>query len=294
MKIIKANGVDIKVPKGSAFAYETDELLPKAHMISLAVGKRGTGKSVAMTNLMSMLKFDRIFVISPTCKSNSQLMSMLDIDPDDVYEDPDDPGVVDDIITKIEEERDDLETYLEKMKQWKQFIKLMGDNTKFIPDELLMMFYENGDFTPPQHKYNGKAPFCALLVDDCQSSKLFSSKRISNLAIKHRHIGAFDGDRPSIGLSMFFLIQNYKCKSGGLDKAIRNNCTNLLVFKNKDLKELENIAMEIGGEVSKEKFMEVYETAMNDGDHAFLFIDLHKKDNHPSQFRSRFNKFIVP
>jgi hypothetical protein len=25
----------------------------------------------------------------------------------------------------------------------------------------------------------------------------------------------------------------------------------------------------------------------------FLFIDLHKKENHPSMFRIRFNKFII-
>ncbi len=49
----------------------------------------------------------------------------------------------------------------------------------------------------------------------------------------------------------------------------------------------------MGGEVDKDTFKEVYEYAVNDGDHGFLFVDLHKKDNHLSQFRSRFNKFLV-
>jgi len=32
---------------------------------------------------------------------------------------------------------------------------------------------------------------------------------------------------------------------------------------------------------------------MEDGNHPFLFVDLHKKDHHDSMFRSRFNKFLV-
>ena len=92
---------------------------------------------------------------------------------------------------------------------------------------------------------------------------------------------------------MFFLVQNYKSKSGGLDRAIRNNATNAIIFKNKDEKELEFIASEMSGEVDKETFHKAYNFAMNDGDYPFLFIDLHKKKEHPSMFRSRFNKFIL-
>ena len=54
---------------------------------------------------------------------------------------------------------------------------------------MLLMFYNNGTFTPPQHKYGGRNPFIGLIIDDCQSSKLFTNKRIQNLTIKHRHIG---------------------------------------------------------------------------------------------------------
>eukprot|EP00965_Chrysotila_dentata_P000883 28060-Pleurochrysis_carterae.AAC.1 len=65
------------IPKGSAFAYETPDMCPKAHGVFLAVAKRGGGKTVACTNLMMMMKFDRIFAISPSMKSNKEMMDML-------------------------------------------------------------------------------------------------------------------------------------------------------------------------------------------------------------------------
>jgi len=293
MKVVKCNNAEITVPKGKAFAYTTPPEMPKGHMVSLAVGKRGSGKTVAVTNMVKMLNYDRCLIISPTFKSNSVLMKDLDIDSADVFEDPDDPNVVDKIIQIIEEERDELNTYLEQKKEYSKLLKMLSDNYGNIPDEMLLMFYNNGTFTPPQHKYNGRNPFICLIIDDCQSSKLFTNKRIQNLTIKHRHTGAFETDRPSIGVSMFFLVQNYKSKSGGIDRAIRNNATNCLLFKNKDEKEIDFIAGEMAGEVDKSKFFDAYNFAMNDGDHPFLFIDLHKKTEHPSIFRSRFNKFLV-
>jgi hypothetical protein len=293
MKIVKVNNADIKLVSGKSFAYNTPPEMPKGHMVSIACGKRGAGKSVAITNLIKMLKYDRVLCISPTFKSNSILMKDLNINPNDVFEDADDPHVVDKIIKIIEDERDELETYLEQKKEYSKLLKMLNENYDNIPDEMLLMFYQGGQFIPPQHKYGGRNPFIALMIDDCQSSKLFTNKRIQNLTIKHRHIGAFNSDRPSIGVSLFFLVQNIKSKSGGLDRAIRNNSTNMLLFKNKDLAELDFIANEMAGEVDKTTFLNAYDYAMDDGEHPFLFIDLHKKQHHASMFRSRFNKFLV-
>ena len=295
VKVVKTPGMDIQVPKGSAFSYKTEPALPKAHMVTIAVGKRGAGKSVAVTSLIKRLKYDRLFVISPTFNSNSVLMNQFNnVDQNDVFEDPDDLTIVDTIQERINAERDELVLYHEQLKQYKRLLKLMGDNISRIPDELLLQFYSNGSFQPPTHRYGGRNPFCAVLIDDCQSSKLFTHKKILNLTIKHRHLGAFPDDRPSIGASLFFLIQNYRSSGGGsLPRTIRNNCTNALIFKSKDEKELEHIAAEMSGEIEKHLFMEAYEYATEkDGPHGFLFIDLHKKDEHPSIFRSRFDKFL--
>jgi hypothetical protein len=51
----------------------------------------------------------------------------------------------------------------------------------------------------------------------------------------------------------------------------------------------------MAGEVSPEKFIEVYEYIMSDEEdrHVSMFIDLHKKDSHPSQFRKTYTDFVV-
>ena len=66
------------------------------------IGPRGAGKTTAAVNLIERLPFDRIFVISPTMKSSAELMKRLKIDPQDVYQDPDDVSCLDQIKAAIE------------------------------------------------------------------------------------------------------------------------------------------------------------------------------------------------
>jgi hypothetical protein len=66
----------------------------------------------------------------------------------------------------------------------------------------------------------------------------------------------------------------------------------MALWRTKNKKELEDISQEMSGEVSQEDFYKLYEYA-TEGHHDFLFIDLHPKDNHPSQFRKNFNEFLI-
>eukprot|EP00854_Cymbomonas_tetramitiformis_P033193 gene33193-42469_t len=67
----------------------------------------------------------------------------------------------------------------------------------------------------------------------------------------------------------------------------------MLVFRNKNQKEIDKIGEEVGGEIPIEEFNSVYNRAIQ-GPHGFLFIDLHRKPNHPSMFRRNFNEWILP
>jgi len=293
-KFIKAPGMEIQKPGGKAFAYKTDPGLPKAHMITGVFGKRGAGKGVCTTHLIKNLKFDRLFIISPTFESNYELMSQFDnIDPDDIYSDLDDKDIMKKITEKIHDERDELVLYLEQMKEYKKFLKLMADNVSYIPDELLLMFYQDGKFAPPKHRWGGRNPFIGLWVDDALASPVLTGRKMVNFCLRHRHLGAFDDDRASIGCSIFFNAQNYRCQGGSIPRPIRNNFTNAIFFRSKDEKELLEISTEMSGEVSRDDFMKAYEIAMEDPVHPFLFVDLHKKDHHPSMFRSKFDRFIM-
>jgi len=296
-KFIKANGMTIQPPKAKSFNYPTDCAMPKAHLLTGVFGKRGAGKSVATTHLIKGLKFDRLFIISPTFESNSELMNQFDnIDPDDIYSDLEDKNIMTKITEKINKERDELVIWMNQMKEYKKFMKMMADNVAYIPDELLLMFYDRmkGQFVPPQHKWHGKNPFIGLWVDDALASPVLTGRKMVNFCLRHRHLGAFEDDRPSIGCSVFFCAQNFRCQGGSIPRSIRNNFTNAIFFKSKDEKELEQISSEFSGECSKEDLMKAYNIAMNDGEHPFLFVDLHRKiPEHPSMFRSRFDKFIM-
>ena len=68
----------------------------------------------------------------------------------------------------------------------------------------------------------------------------------------------------------------------------------MIIFKTKDESEKEDIADSCAGEISKETFLKVYDEAIGDGsDHPFLFVDLHRKPSHASNFRRRFNEFLI-
>ena len=83
---MQVRNLNIHPPQGSAFAYDSHPDLPKLHQACLIVGPRGSGKTTACVNLVERLKFDRLFVISPSVKSNKELMKRLKLEEEDVFE----------------------------------------------------------------------------------------------------------------------------------------------------------------------------------------------------------------
>jgi hypothetical protein len=299
MKEKHVKGLDIKVPETKAFTIETPENLMKAHFNLVVSGKRGSGKSVAIINLLKQLQdagcLDRLFIISPTIYSNKHILDMVKYDPDDVYEEPS-KDALESVIDAVEQEALDYEEYIEKLKVYKQYMQFMKTGRgKFDDSELFDLWDpESQMITKPVHKWDGKKPVMVLFCDDCQGSPIYNVRsKLSNYVIRHRHLGQLRKSYGALGLSMIFAVQSYKSAGGGLPRALRGQATQLIIFKSKDIHELDDIADECGGEVSKEVFMKVYEAA-TDEPHSFLFIDLHKKDNHPSMFRKKFSTFLIP
>ena len=97
MRSQKVPNLEIRVPKGEAFAYETDPMMLKLHQVCLVIGCRGSGKSCMAVNIIERMKYDRVFVVSPTIQSNKALLDRLKIVTDDIY-DPDDLEALDDIV----------------------------------------------------------------------------------------------------------------------------------------------------------------------------------------------------
>jgi len=289
-------GLQIIPPKETSGAYETAPDMPKMHCVTVIVGKRAAGKSVAAVNLIEKMNYDYTIVVSPTMASNKELFKRLKIEHS--FEDPDDPTTIDQIKEIVNTEAKDYERYHHEMKEYKS---LMSDIKKgaTLDDNMLLKYFENNtnginDFVMPKHRWNGRKPRIAVLMDDLLGSMIYSKPRkVNALATYSRHLGGLE-EGGSIGVSLFFLIQSFKMNTGGLTRCIRNQCTQLLLFKTKCSKELDDVAESCGGEIEKKKFLQVYDYAIeNGGSHAFLFIDLHRKPNHPSMFRVNFDKFII-
>jgi hypothetical protein len=296
MKVVDVKNLQIVPPKNESGSYETAPDMPKMHQVCVIVGKRAAGKSVAAVNLIEKLGFDYTIVVSPTMASNKELFSRLKIEHS--FEDADDPSTIDQIKEIVLNEAKDYERYHHEMKEYKS---LMSDIKKgaTLDDNMLLKYFENNtnginDFVMPKHRWNGRKPRIAVLFDDMLGSMMYSKPRkVNGLATYSRHLGGLE-EGGSIGVSLFFLIQSFKCQTGGLNKVIRNQATSMVIFKTKDDQELKDIAESVGGEISKERFLDVYNEAIGDGSgHPFLFIDLHKKPEQPSMFRRRFDQYIL-
>ena len=80
MKTSKIKNLEIVPPSGESGLYTTDPMLPKMHTVSVVIGKRNSGKSVAIVNLIEKMRFDYTILVSPTASSNKELMERLNVE----------------------------------------------------------------------------------------------------------------------------------------------------------------------------------------------------------------------
>ncbi len=293
MKTQKVKGLNIVPPKHHSGEIETPPHMPRGHFVNVTIGKRNSGKTTAMVNMIEQMGYDYCIVVSPTMKSNAELMKRLKVKH--TFEDPDCPKVIDKIKDIIEDEAKDLDRYRDELRRYNKMMKAINSPNAILNDEDLIMFFgDDKDFTKPVHEYNGRPPKVVALFDDALGSMLYSKPRKLNaLSTYSRHCGQL-AEGGAVGISLAFLLQSFKCQTGGLSKVIRNQCTNLILFKTKDIGELKDIFESVAGEIDEETFYNVYNQAIGDGsNYPFLFIDLHKKKEQPSPFRKRFDEYII-
>ena len=294
---MRSKNLKIELPSKQKYQYETPEMMPNLCTQLLCVGAKGMGKTIAIVNLVKKLNFDRIFLISPTAKSNHSILSMINIDEDDMYEDTDDLTIIDDIISKVEQEGIEYDEYHEKMKEYNEFNRKIKNNEfNLISDDDLETFMNDAnEIIKPEHYLDGRRPKIALILDDILGSFLMSKgiRKVNNLAIRHRHISPVNAEGGgAIGISTFFLTQTFRCQAGGISKPIRSNCNSLIIFKTKNENEFNDLGDEVAGEIGKELFTKIYEMA-TDEPHSFLFIDFNPKKEHPSRYRKNLDTFLI-
>lgn len=225
-KAVTIGKLPIIVPDDSAWRIETPPDFIKLHCLMLAVGKRGGGKSVAITSMLRHMQkhklLDRLLLITPTYDSNKDLYKGLPIEDEDIFHDPRDKSVVPRIIDIVENEMKAWEDYQEKMKLRRELEKALkatksqSDIYRLDPQLLIDSFnYDIINSEPPRHKYDGRRPVIALFADDAQGSGLLADKVFQHLCLRHRHIGK------GLGISVFMAVQTYRAQQGGMPLAIR-------------------------------------------------------------------------
>jgi len=270
--------------------------MPKLPCVMIICGKRGSGKSTACGAILQHLPIDRLFWVGSTWRSNRELIKRLKVQPEDIYEDTDDLTVIDKIKAEVQKEAEDLERAEEELKRYNALMKVINSNSPLIgnTEELLAQFYGlNGEFQKPRHRWNFRKPCIGCVFDDCLGSMIYSKPRKLNALVTFsRHLGTFKDGRPAIGLNLWFLVQSIKAQTGGLTKVIRNNASQYMMFKSHSVKEQEDLAEAVSGEVPAWLFLQSDGYAIQDK-HDLLFIDLNKKPTQPSMFRRNLNEYII-
>jgi len=277
------------------------------------VGTRGTGKSFTTAKIMLEAKKDKLFdvtyFITPTFDSNKAHWSQFDISEENVFY-PNRDAIAK-VLAAIEQDRDEFEDYLIEMEIWERFKRETKNKNTIAQmeaenlNEYIRMGYvgENGylnhKITKPEWKYqhiSGKIrpPTSLLVCDDCLGSTAFSqTEAFTKLMIMNRHIAPlsepFD-NRQALGCSVIILSQVYSTHQG-IPKSLRSNCTDLILFKDRQKNSLKKIKEELAGAVDEDYFEQAYAYA-TEGKHDNLCISFNP-DCPTKRFRKNLNEFII-
>jgi len=242
-------------------------------MTTLISGKTGSGKSTA---LIRMLKaycdsgvFQKVVLISPTA-SYDQKYKMLPLT--DVYED-----YSDSLLNKVmEEQKEDMEEYKQNEEDIRLYSKYIGGK-RLTNKELLRLYSMLNPMTEelekPVQRFD-KLPYLAVILDDLGGTPAFRNGNnfLNSIVCKSRHY-----------LSNFYVcVQHpYQCP-----RALRSQCSHVLLFATKDKKLLEELAKENCSHLSPEQFVQLFQYATLEP-HSFMLCDF-KKD----EVRKNFDEVI--
>ena len=235
----------------------------KPHMTWMISGKTGSGKSTA---LIRMLKgycdsgvFQKVILISPTAAFDAKYQ-MLPLT--DVYEEYSDELIKD----IMEEQKADMDDYRQTEEDIKLYNKYM-QHKRLTKKELLRLYTMlnpmTEEFEKPVQQYD-KLPYTAVILDDLGGTPAFKNgnNALNSIVCKSRHY-----------LTNFFVcVQHpYQCP-----RALRSQCSHVMLFATKDKKLLEELAKENCSHLSPDEFVQLFQHSTGDP-HSFMLCDF-KRD----------------
>jgi len=285
--------------RGVKNAYPTSHYAFRQVCIHLIVGQRGQGKTHACSKLISQAQkektFDSIYLISPSALSNKSYFERF-IPDENIYKPTKDS--IEQVIQRVEEERDEWEEYLKKKKLYDDFVAVLGskrDLTDFEIFRFESLGFLDEHMSKPVWKYKQiRPPTSAVILDDVLGSALLKSNKLEELFSTNRHIAPLHephSGRSALGLSIYILAQSYRCP-GGVGRIIREQITELTLFKNRQRKQINVIRDELASVVSEDKFERALDYATSKP-YGHLTVSFGNLACPTLTFRENFNNLII-
>jgi len=269
MKLTKINNILCKLPNSKG-GYEFPKYKitgSNDFLFTLLFGIKNSGKTVAGLNYLIhephlMENQNKVYFFSPTL--DQKLINFQKDHPDNFI-------IIDEFNVKtFQEVVKQIKETVEKWKQDKMLLELFElylKDKKKLDIECLQILEDNNylqDFDFENFNYD-YPPIHTVMIDDSLGSPMISSRGkdaqiFNNFAIRHRHFYC----------NLFIMSQYPK----GINKVIRSNSNNILIWQMKDRTIYEAIFPEFSSlfKGNVDKFIEVMDKIEQMNNHSFLFI----------------------
>lgn len=298
-KKVNLYGKDTEPKQGVSNEYKTSHYAIRQPCLMYVSAVRNSGKSFAVSKVVTQAQkehtFDRIYMITPTFLSNKSYFGKF-IDEEDVFEPTKD--AIQNVIDSVEQDRDEYEDFMRKKRLYNEFVTILKSKRE-LTDTEIFKFQELGfldeHMDKPKWKYKFERPPQSLVIlDDILSSPaILQSSGLTRIATLNRHIAPLsqpDNSRSACGLAVIIISQTYSMPQG-VSRTLRENITHLLLFKNKQEKQMSKIREELGSAVDENKFMTAYNHATKEK-YGNLLVDFAPRC--PTlTFRKNLNELII-
>lgn len=289
-KITSLDNKVIKVNKKKPPRSINKDLVP-LYFTSIFVGSKNSGKTYGLVKMLKNFEefpiYDangnklenRIILICPTANSSANPIfhTLRDLDEDDIFTEYND-DILQMILDDIKREKDEI---LEREEYIRIYNKLLKSKslTKMNDEELMIL--EKYDYTSPDElpklKYNHPPVIFMILDDMIGSNNCFKRGNclISNLTIKHRHLG----------INLLFTTQNPK----SIPNIIRANIDLWVLYKFSNANIIiDKCYEEVSSLIDENQFLEMYLYATKEPYNAFV-IDTHPLTDNNKRFKMNYD-----
>lgn len=289
-KITSLDNKVVKVNKKKPPRSINKDLVP-LYFTSIFVGSKNSGKTYGLVKMLKNFEefpiYDangnklenRIILICPTANSSANPIfhTLRDLDEDDIFTEYND-DILQMILDDIKREKDEI---LEREEYIRIYNKLLKSKSLSKMNDEELMILEKYDYTSPDElpklKYNHPPVIFMILDDMIGTNNCFKRGNclISNLTIKHRHLG----------INLLFTTQNPK----SIPNIIRANIDLWVLYKFSNANIIiDKCYEEVSSLIDENQFLEMYLYATKEPYNAFV-IDTHPLTDNNKRFKMNYD-----